>query len=357
MVSMLMLGNHTLICRTKLRKKNRNFSIMLKKNTLTCILCIFLSGTLSAQYRKYIFETGKMGSPFRMIVSTQDSSGLSAHIKLAFDLAENLENQLSDYREYSDVSHINRLAGTGKFYPIKEAFKSILVESIHAKQMSGGALNVFSGRLVKEWRKARASKILPDSLKMAEMAQKISGNCVEFSSDSSSIRLLNSACQLDFGSIGKGFVAQRVLNLMIEMGYPYVLVDAGGKIVCTQVDADGTDWKVGLEIPQSKDITSNFLKIKNTSLATSGKTYQFVEINGVEYSHVLNPNNGWALTHGKSATAILKNGAVSDWIATAATILEIEKLKELISYFKDVKILVWENKSGKLEIVFNKGVL
>jgi thiamine biosynthesis lipoprotein len=349
--------DHTLICRTKLRKKCRKFWIMLKKFTLIGLLLNFTVLILCAQAQKFTFETGKMGSPFRIVVSTQDSTGLAKKIKKAFALADDLENQLSDYRENSVVSQINRLAGTGKYFPISSDFKSILLESISAQKMTGGSLNVFAGKMVKAWRKARQGKQLPDSLLMAEVSRNIQGECVQFSKDSSEIRLVNSFCQLDFGSIGKGFVAQKVMDFLVSLSCPYVLVDAGGKIVCTQINESGDVWKVGLELPQSKNVAPSFLKVQNTSVATSGKTYQFAEINGKEYSHVLNPLTGWALTHAKSATVVIKNGAVSDWLATAATIVEIEKLKEIISYFKDVKILVWQNNSGKLEVVFNHNVL
>jgi len=357
MVTMLMSGDHTLICWTKLRNFFCNFSIMFKKNRLITFVLLLSYYSTYAQYKKYTYETGKMGSPFRVIVSTQDSIGLGSKIQKAFDLAENLENQLSDYRANSDVSHVNSLAGKGVFYPIPSEFKEILLESIRAKKMTAGALNVFAGKLVKEWRNTRITKLVPDSLNLVKISKDISGECVEFSKDSAAIRLINLSCQLDFGSMGKGFVAQKVLDYLLQMDLPNVMVDAGGKIVCTQVNEQGEEWKVGLELPQSKNLASNYLKVKNTSLATSGKTYQFVRVNGKEYSHVLDPTTGWALTHARSATVILKDGSVSDWLATAATIMEIEKLKEIISYFKDLKILVWENKSGKLEIIYNKEVL
>lgn len=337
----------------KITEKKCNISNMLKNYTILFGILLLHFYTVQAQSQKYTFETGKMGSPFRIIVSTQDSTGLSHIIKKAFERAEDLENQLSDYRANSDVSQVNRLAGKGVFFSIQPEFKEILLESIRAKKITHGALNVFAGQMVKEWRRTRSTKILPDSLLLQTISKAISGECVVFSKDSTAIYLTNAMCQLDFGSIGKGFVAQKVLDFLVQKGLTYVLVDAGGKIVCTQVNEKGDDWKVGLELPQSKELATDYLKVKNTSLATSGKTYQFVEVNGKEYSHVLNPTTGWALTHARSATVITQNGALSDWLATAATILEIENLKEIISYFKDVKILVWQNKSGKLEIIFN----
>lgn len=330
---------------------------MRKKINLIGIFCCILSLPMFGQFKKYTFETGKMGSPFNIIVSTTDSSGLHVKIQQAFELAEELENQLSDYRENSDVSRVNQLAGTGKFYPIQKPFRTILVESLYAKKISSGRLNVFAGKLVHEWRKARRTKMLPDAKTLAQISKEISQECVEFSTDSLSIRLLHSSCQLDFGSIGKGFVAQEVLNFLVKSGFPYVLVDAGGKIVCTQVNESGENWKIGLEMPQSKNISNKLIKANNVALASSGNTYQVLSLDGKLYSHVLDATTGWAVEHSRSATVVCKDGARADWLATAATLLSIEQLKEIMDIFKDIKILVWQNNADKLDIIFNHNIL
>lgn len=330
---------------------------MNKKSLLVAAL-LMLSGFLTqAQWTKYRFETARMGSPFRIIVSTQDSTGLSQIIKNAQALAENLESQLSDYQSNSDVSQVNLRAGTGQFFPIKEPFKAILKESMLAFEQSGGDLNIFIGKLVAAWRIARKTHVLPaeDVLQIGLKATEIA--CLEFNADSSAIRLTNSACQIDLGSIGKGFVAQRVLDFLRKSGYPYALVDAGGKICASQVNPNGDAWKVGLELPNSKKVAVDFIEIKNQSIASSGKTYQQVEIAGKNYSHVINPKTGLGLEHARSATAIAPDGARADWIATAATMMELDKIKELLKSIPKVQVLVWEYQNRELEILLNHGIL
>jgi len=330
---------------------------MFKKITFLSLIFCACAYIVFGQQKKYRFETGKMGSPFTIIVSTKDTTGLQTTIQSAFDYAEELENQFSDYREHSDVSKINRMAGSQTFYPIQQPFKELLTESLHAFDLTQGKLNVFAGSLVKEWRRARSTKVLPDSLLLKQMRTAIASPCVVFSPDSSSVYLKHKHCQIDFGSIGKGFVAQKVLDFLVSKAYPNVLVDAGGKIVCTQVSENGDAWTVGVELPMSMQIASNTLKLKNTSVSSSGKTYQHAWIDGKNYSHVLNPKTGLALEHTKSATVVIKGGAISDWIATAATILELNELQDLVRKFKDLKILVWQNNASKLEVLFNQDIL
>ncbi len=330
---------------------------MLKKISLVIFLYVLGTGILFCQQRKYSFETGKMGSPFRIIIAAEDTLGLHSVIKSGFDLAEELENQLSDYRENSDVSKINKKAGLGEFHAISPDFKEILLESIRAKKLTNGYLNVFSGYLVKEWRKTKVSRVLPDSVVLQKVSREIAGDCIEFSSDSMSVSLRSGYCQLDFGSIGKGFVAQKVLDFLVAKGFSNVLVDAGGKIVCTQTNNQSGTWKIGVELPMSYQIANKLLEVKNTSVSSSGKTYQTFTINNISYSHVLNPKTGWPFEHSKSATVVVSDGKVSDWLATAATMLDINELKEMLKEFKEVKILVWQNIELKLEVLFNQGIL
>ncbi len=137
------------------------------------------------------------------------------------------------------------------------------------------------------------------------------------------------------------------------MGFPYALVDAGGKLVMTSQGPTDLPWQVAVEMPVSQGLLSEVLALKNVSVATSGKTYQSIRFGDVTYSHVIDPRTGMALTHSRSATAIAKEGALADWLATAATIMSVQEIEELLVKLKDVRLLVFENEAGKPKILFN----
>ena len=60
------------------------------------LLVLFFISDVNAQYKKYTYETQRMGSPFRITISCADSTGISKSVKQAFQLASELESQLSD---------------------------------------------------------------------------------------------------------------------------------------------------------------------------------------------------------------------------------------------------------------------
>jgi FAD:protein FMN transferase len=322
------------------------------KNSLSLFFILIL-GNANAQYKKYTYETQRMGSPFRITISCVDSNGISKAVKRGFSMASQLESELSDYQPTSELSQINRFAGTGTFFPIHEAFRAIVKESLKAKNLSHGALNVFAGKQVGIWRQARKIQKMPDTYALHQIAQKIQGACLEFSADSTHVRLLDSACQLDLGSLGKGFVAQRVLAELTRMGFPYALVDAGGKIAMTSQGPNDSPWEVGIEMTASKALLPETISLKHVAIATSGKTYQSIQLGGLNYSHVIDPKTGMALTHARSATAIAEDGTLADWLATAATIMTVQEIEELLVKLTNVRLLVFENESGEPKILFN----
>ena len=78
--------------------------------------------------------------------------------------------------------------------------------------------------------------------------------------------------------------------------------------------------------------------LQNTALATSGPSAQFVEIDGVRYSHVVDPRTGWALTSGVTAHVIAGDAALADALATAATVIGKAGLDRLRARFPQARI-------------------
>ena len=121
----------------------------------------------------------------------------------------------------------------------------------------------------------------------------------------------------------------------------------------TSQNPSGVAWQVALEVPVSKQLMSEILPLTQVSVATSGKTYQSVELDGKSYSHVMDPRTGMALQHARSATAIAGDGALADWLATAATVMNMQEIEKLLVKLPNVRLLVFEKIAGEPKILFN----
>ena len=69
-------------------------------------------------------------------------------------------------------------------------------------------------------------------------------------------------------------------------------------------------------------------------MATSGDVYQHLDINGKRYSHIIDPKTGLGITWQRNVTVIVKDGTISDWLATACSVLPEKKAFKLVKAFR-----------------------
>jgi thiamine biosynthesis lipoprotein len=99
------------------------------------------------------------------------------------------------------------------------------------------------------------------------------------------------------------------------VGIRAAMLEAGGDIVAGDAPPGAEGWRIEttsevvLPVGTQNDLRGRFRVISNTALATSGPSAQFVEIDGVRYSHVVDPRTGWALTSGVTAHVIASDAA------------------------------------------------
>lgn len=78
------------------------------------------------------------------------------------------------------------------------------------------------------------------------------------------------------------------------------------------------------------------MALTNAALATSGSSEQHVEIDGIRYSHVIDPRTGLGVTHHLTARVIAADGATADALATALSVLGPDGAGPVIARFPKV---------------------
>ncbi len=161
--------------------------------------------------------------------------------------------------------------------------------------------------------------------------------------------------RIDLGGIAKGDILQAALTTLRDAGVGVALVDAGGDIVAGDAPPGQAGWRLGvpettsevvLPVGTQNDLRGRFVYIANAALATSGPAAQFVQIDGVRYSHVVDPRTGWALTTSVTAHVIAADGATADALATAATVAGARGLDAIRARFPEARIYLVESVGG-----------
>ena len=298
---------------------------------LVYTIALFLALTLSVQgqNKKYIFTENKMGSPFNLIFVANDSSRARLIAKDCFKLIDSLAQIFSDYDTTSEVNKINANAG---LRPIKmsPAMLDLVLKSKEAYLKSEGSYDNTIGPLSLLWRKARKTKTFPVDTAIQNRKSLVDFKLLKIEKEKGTIYLPKKGMRLDFGGIAKGYIAQWIINHLRDIGIQEALADAGGDISMSGAPLDSKGWLVGVNLPETTDdLLEQKLALSNISVATSGDAYQYIEKNGVKYSHIINPKTGYGVIWLRNVTVIAPTGATADWLATACSILPLKEAKKI----------------------------
>ena len=128
---------------------------------------------------------------------------------------------------------------------------------------------------------------------------------------------------LDLGGIAKGFAADAALDVLQKHGITRAAIAAGGDIRLGEPPPDSPQgWEIPvLGMDRDEEAVTTKVHLKNAAISTSGDREQFVEIDGTQYSHIVNPGTGLGLTRRITATVIAPNATTSDSYATTLCIL------------------------------------
>lgn len=301
----------------------------MKSYNLLFTLFVLFTLTASAQNKKYIFTENKMGSPFNLIFVFNDSLKARGVAQDCFKLVDSLSQIFSDYDTTSEVNKINASAGLTP-YKVSPAMLDLLLLSQLAYNKSYGAYDITIGPLSLLWRNARKKKEFPSKAAIESARQLIGFSQLQIDKEKSLIFLPKKGMRLDFGGIAKGYIAQWIIDYLKNRGVKESLADAGGDITMSAAPLNNKGWLVGVNIPATTDdLLANKLELHSISVATSGDVYQFIEKEGVKYSHIINPKTGYGVTWLRNVTVIAPLGATADWLATACSILPIDLAKKV----------------------------
>jgi thiamine biosynthesis lipoprotein len=232
---------------------------------------------------------------------------------------------------------------------VSPAMLDLLLLSKQAYHKSIGAYDITIGPLSLLWRKARKKQEFPTKA-VIETARHLMGfNQVQIDSEKAIIFLPKKGMRLDFGGIAKGYIAQWVIDYLKSIGIKEALADAGGDISMSGAPLSSKGWLVGVNVPETADdLLSKKLELTSISVATSGDVYQFIENEGVKYSHIINPKTGYGVSWLRNVTVIAPQGATADWLATACSILPLKEAKK-IALENHAQLLISTKQNGKIK--------
>ena len=153
---------------------------------------------------------------------------------------------------------------------------------------------------------------------------------------------MNRQLQIDLSAIAKGWGVDKLAEYLLQNGFNNFMVEIGGEIVVSGLNKDNQPWQIGILHPDG--LHSNLystIEVSNKAVATSGTYQNYFTLEGIDYSHIINPVTGYPVKHDLISATIVTGDCVSaDAIATAVMVKGFEDGLKWINTLSNVECLL-----------------
>lgn len=300
------------------------------------VLALVYQGSPTASLEVFEYSQVHLGMKVRMRLFAPGSELADSAARAAFARIAALDGIMSDYRADSEL---RRLEDNGTVWtPVSPDLFAVMERAVAIARTTDGAFDPTIAPMVRLWREARRNRRLPESSDIEAARARVGWHRIELDPARRAIRLTplqaGSTVQLDLGGIAKGYILQDALRVLRSRGVARALVESGGDIVVGDAPPGRPGWRI--DAPGANPgFTARAQRLTNAALASSGPSAQFLEIDGIRYSHVIDPRTGVGLTNGLTARVIAPDAATADALSTALTVAGPDRWAGVLSRFPD----------------------
>jgi thiamine biosynthesis lipoprotein len=278
-----------------------------------------------------------MGCAYAIVAYGEDGAALPRIVEEAFDEVDRLDRLMSHYKPESPLSRLNQTAAAAAVSIDPELF-AIIAESMRYSRESDGAFDITVGPLMKAWGFFKGEGRMPDARELDAVRQRIGYHHVILDERAHSVRFDRPGIELDLGGIGKGYAVDRVVDLLRARHITAALVSAGGSTIYALGTPPGEDgWSVSVQDPLHADKTALTLRLKDRSLSIAGRSEKSFEVNGVVYSHIMDPRTAKPVQGMLTVAVLSATGTAGDALDDVLFVQGVDKSRTYLSRLPGVE--------------------
>lgn len=233
----------------------------------------------------------------------------------ALDLIEELEQQLTVYRDDSEVSRLNSRAPLQPVVVEEKLFELLTLCKRLGKE-TDGAFDITAGPLVRMWGFKRRQGRFPDEEEIRRVLQTVGMDYMHLDPTQWTVKFAQPGMEINLGGIGKGYALDRagqqfpgLRNALLSAGHSSLL--AKGKPYWD------SHWQIDVLHPLEPGMRVATVRLKDRGFSTSGVSEQFFWHQGRRYSHLIDPRTGWPVQGVLQVSVVAANASVAEVLSTA----------------------------------------
>ena len=294
-------------------------------------------------HRQFRKDSVLMGTHFEISAMAETQEQGHAVILAAYEEIGRIELLISEWDPNSQTSSINANAGIKPVVVDVELF-NLIRRSIKVSEITDGAFDISFAAIDKHWKFDRTMTALPDDAELKKSVAKINFRNIILDETNHSVFLKEEGMKIGFGGIGQGYAANMAKKVMFSLGIESGMVNASGDIVAWGNGVNGRKWRIGIADPNKIKPYIAWLEIDEMAVVTSGDYERYSVIDGVRYSHIIDPKTGYPCTGVKSVTIICSDVEIADALATGVFVMGQVKGLALIAQMENVECIIVNDK-------------
>lgn len=267
------------------------------------------------------------------VYGTEDGSVIND----CFDLLGEYEAMLSRTSENSDIWNINHSGGEP--VEVSEETAELIQLALDYSELSDDAFDISLAPYSILWDFQNNTGNIPSEEEIAEAGAHVGLGNLHL--EGATVTLDDPDAAIDLGGIAKGYIADRVKDLLLSEGYESALINLGGNVLTVGSKPDGSDFKIGIREPfADASQLSAVVAVSDKSVVTSGTYERYFMVDDVIYHHILDPKTGYPIQNGLQSVTILSDLSVDgDALSTTCFVMGLEDGMELIESLEDIEAM------------------
>lgn len=300
-----------------------------------------------------------MGSLADIYVFDEAGSDNKEVINKVFAELERQDNLMSNYKETSPLSEINRSAAKGLINSDPELLH-VIERSIFYSSLTEGAFDITILPVVKKWGfyDEKIKGIIPFAKEIDAILPAVSYKNVVLDRLNNSISFKNKMTQIDLGAIGKGYAIDMAVEILNKNKVDSAIINFGGNIYVMGEPPIAESSKVWIQHPRISGGFVGYLNVKDMAISTSGDYEKNFIVDGIRYSHIFNPKTGQPINNSVASVTVVADSAIeADALSTGIFVMGLEKGLALVNKLPNVQtIILYEDNDNTIKYKMSEGM-
>lgn len=236
-------------------------------------------------------------------------------LQAAMEALREYDALFDDKKEGSDLYRINHREGAESI-DISPETEALLKLGREMCILSGGALEPAIRPVTSLWDFKNGTEPPEEEALKAALGKVKS---LAYRAEDGRFTALDPELQIDVGAFAKGFIADRIGEVLREKGCSSAIINLGGNVLCVGGRPDGSEFVIGIRDPKgdgSKSVKT--LNVRDGSVVTAGAYERCFFYEGKRWHHLLDPSTGYPAERGlESVTVTGPSSGICDALSTA----------------------------------------